>query len=209
LPQESFSALGGVPRPPVKAKPFAVLRAENAGPCRRLRKRFGSRISHVTGYKGPHGRQGITHGVVGSLIIASMIMQGRDLWQELYGPDRKTASVIGTFISENITAVKNFAEYVAPGEVSSFGEIERGKGAIVRSGLKKVAAYRDDNGTLHARSAVCTHFGCHLHWNSFERCWDCPCHGSQFSIDGAVLNGPAIHPLEAVEVKDEAEATTD
>ncbi|HKS62016.1 MAG TPA: FAD-dependent oxidoreductase [Xanthobacteraceae bacterium] len=150
--------------------------------------------------------QGITHGVVGSLIIASMIMQGRELWQELYGPDRKTASAIGTFISENITAVKNFAEYVAPGEVSSFGEIERGKGAIVRSGLKKVAAYRDENGALHAHSAACTHLGCHLHWNSFERCWDCPCHGSQFGIDGAVLNGPAIHPLEAVDVEDKAMA---
>src|ERR1041384_6779692 len=152
-----------------------------------------------------HSGQGITHGVVGSLIIAAAIMQGHDLWQGLYGPDRKTASAIGTFISENITAVKNFAEYVAPGEVSSFAEIQRGKGAIVRSGLQKVAAYRDGNGTLHARSAVCTHLGCHLHWNSFERCWDCPCHGSQFSIDGAVLNGPAIHPLEEVPVGTEDE----
>jgi glycine/D-amino acid oxidase-like deaminating enzyme/nitrite reductase/ring-hydroxylating ferredoxin subunit len=148
--------------------------------------------------------QGITHGVVGSLIIASMIMQGRDLWQELYGPDRKTASAIGTFVSENLTAIKNFAEYVAPGEVGSFDDLKRGHGAIVRKGLKKVAAYRDEKGVLHARSAACTHLGCHLHFNSFERCWDCPCHGSQFSIDGAVLNAPAIFPLEEVEVDTEA-----
>jgi glycine/D-amino acid oxidase-like deaminating enzyme/nitrite reductase/ring-hydroxylating ferredoxin subunit len=145
--------------------------------------------------------QGITHGVVGSLIIASAIMQGRDLWQELYAPDRKTASAIGTFISENLTAVKNFAEYIAPGEVGSFEEIKRGEGKIVRDGMKKVAAYRDDKGGLHAFSAACTHLGCHLHWNSFERCWDCPCHGSHFGIDGAVLNGPAIHPLEKVEMQ--------
>jgi glycine/D-amino acid oxidase-like deaminating enzyme/nitrite reductase/ring-hydroxylating ferredoxin subunit len=144
--------------------------------------------------------QGITHGVVGSLIIASAIMQGRALWQELYGPDRKTASAFSTFISENITAVKNFAEYVAPGEVASLDEIEPSHGAIVRHGLQKVAAYRDEKGALHVRSAVCTHLGCHLHWNSFERCWDCPCHGSQFSVDGAVLNGPAIHPLAEIEV---------
>jgi Rieske Fe-S protein len=150
--------------------------------------------------------QGITHRVDGSLNIAAAIIQGSDLWQELYGPDRKTASAIGTFISENITAVKNFAEYVAPGEVSSFAEIQRGKGAIVRSGLKKVAAYRDGKGTLHACSAVCTHLGCHLNWNSFERCWDCPCHGSQFSIDGAVLNGPAIHPLEEVKIEEKADS---
>jgi glycine/D-amino acid oxidase-like deaminating enzyme/nitrite reductase/ring-hydroxylating ferredoxin subunit len=145
--------------------------------------------------------QGITHGVVASLIIARMIMQGDELWQELYGPERKTASGLGTFISENVTAIKNFAEYVAPGEVGSFEEIKPGHGAIVRQGLKKVAAYRDDKGKLHARSAVCTHLGCHLHWNSFETCWDCPCHGSQFGVDGEVLNGPAIHPLEEVSVR--------
>jgi glycine/D-amino acid oxidase-like deaminating enzyme len=128
--------------------------------------------------------QGITHGVVASLIIPRMILQREELWQELYGPERKTASALGTFISENVTAIKNFAEYVAPGEVGSFEEIKPGHGAIVRHGLKKVAAYRDEKGELHARSAVCTHLGCHLHWNSFETCWDCPCHGSQFGVDG-------------------------
>jgi len=148
--------------------------------------------------------QGITHGVVGSLIISRMILEGVELWQELYAPERKTKSAIGTFISENVTAVKNFAEYVAPGEVASFDEIKPGNGAIVRYGLKKVAAYRDEKGDLHARSAACTHLGCHLHWNSFETCWDCPCHGSQFDVDGAVLNGPATHPLEEVSVKEEA-----
>jgi len=150
--------------------------------------------------------QGITHGVVGSLIISSMIMQGRELWQELYGPERKTISAVGTFISENVTALKNFAEYIAPGEVRSFDEVAPGEGAVVRYGLKKVAAYRDEKGTLHARSATCTHLGCHLHWNSFERCWDCPCHGSQFSVDGEVLNGPAIHPLTEVAIDDEQES---
>jgi Rieske Fe-S protein len=149
--------------------------------------------------------QGLTHGVVGSLIIARMIMQGEDLWQELYGPERKTASALSTFISENATAIKNFAEYVAPGEVGSIDDIKPGHGAVVRQGLKKVAAYRDERGAIHAYSAACTHLGCHLHWNSFERCWDCPCHGSQFSVDGAVLNGPAIYPLEKIEVDSEGE----
>jgi Rieske Fe-S protein len=66
--------------------------------------------------------------------------------------------------------------------------------------LKKYAVYRDEAGTLHRVSAVCTHLGCIVHWNSLEGSWDCPCHGSRFGIDGAVLNGPAVSRLGAVPV---------
>ena len=65
----------------------------------------------------------------------------------------------------------------------------------LRQGLSKIAAYRNDSGEVVKVSAVCPHLGCHLKWNSFERCWDCPCHGSHFAPDGTVLNGPAIKPL--------------
>jgi glycine/D-amino acid oxidase-like deaminating enzyme/nitrite reductase/ring-hydroxylating ferredoxin subunit len=163
----------------------------------------GSRNVYV--HTGDSG-QGITHGVVGSLIIAAMIMQRRELWQTLYGPEREASGAIGTFISENVTAIRNLAEYVAPGEVSAFADIAPGKGAVMRHGLKKVAVYRDERGTLHARAAECTHLGCYLRWNSFEHCWDCPCHGSQFNVDGAVLNGPAVEPLAEVTIEDEQES---
>ncbi|OSJ33878.1 hypothetical protein BSZ19_13835 [Bradyrhizobium japonicum] len=96
---------------------------------------------------------------------------------------------------ENLTALKSFAEYVAPGEIGSLDELDRGHGAIVRHGLEKLAAYRDDQGALHLHSAACSHVGCHLHWNSFEVCWDCPCHGSMFAIDGQPINAPAISSL--------------
>ena len=61
---------------------------------------------------------------------------------------------------------------------------------------EKVAAFRDEDGTLHAVSPVCTHLGCQLNWNSGDRSWDCPCHGSRFSPDGEILHGPAVRPLE-------------
>ena len=82
-----------------------------------------------------------------------------------------------------------------PGELSAIDDLRPGQGAIVRRGVMKIAAYRDDAGALYARSATCAHLACHLHWNSFESCWDCPCHGSQFAVDGTAINAPAVASL--------------
>jgi glycine/D-amino acid oxidase-like deaminating enzyme/nitrite reductase/ring-hydroxylating ferredoxin subunit len=160
---------------------------------------------HVFVHTGDSG-QGLTHGVIGSLLISRLILTGKADWEEFYAPGRKTVSAVKNFITENIAAIKSFAEYVAPGELCSVDELKPGQGAIVREGLSKIAAYRDEDGMLHRRSAVCSHLGCHIHWNSFETCWDCPCHGSQFSVDGAVLNAPALHPLEEIEAKEKGDA---
>ena len=143
--------------------------------------------------------QGMTHGVVGSLLLSRLILGETSPWKDFYEPSRVTVSAANNFISENLTAIKNFAEYVAPGELTSVDELKPGKGAIIREGLHKIAAYRDDDGNLYRVSAACTHVGCHLHWNSFERCWDCPCHGSHFAVDGTPLNAPAVAPLEQFE----------
>ena len=37
----------------------------------------------------------------------------------------------------------------------------------------------------------CPHMGCALNYNAAEHSWDCPCHGSRFGEDGALLNNPA------------------
>jgi len=143
--------------------------------------------------------QGLTHGVAGAMLNTALIMGENHPWQELYAPGRIPLKAAKNFVTENITAVKSFAEHIAPGELSSLDELSRGQGAIVRQGLAKVAAYRDDKGELHVNSASCSHVGCHLHFNSFETCWDCPCHGSMFDIDGLPMNAPAVRPLDKIE----------
>jgi glycine/D-amino acid oxidase-like deaminating enzyme/nitrite reductase/ring-hydroxylating ferredoxin subunit len=162
-------------------------------------KNPGSDYTYVsTGDSG----QGLTHGVMGAMLNAALVTGGESNWADLYAPERKPIKAAKNWVAENSTALKNFAEYVAPGEISSTDDLEPGQGAIVRRGLKKLAAYRDAQGSLHLCSAACTHIGCHLHWNSFETCWDCPCHGSMFGIDGEPINAPAISGLERLPSED-------
>jgi glycine/D-amino acid oxidase-like deaminating enzyme/nitrite reductase/ring-hydroxylating ferredoxin subunit len=158
--------------------------------------------SNIYVHTGDSG-QGITHGVAGAMLNALLILGRECEWIDVYEPSRKTPAGIGNFIKENLTAVKNFAEYLAPGELGAVRDLKAGRGAIIRQGSSKIAAYRDEAGKLYARSAACTHVGCHLHWNSFETCWDCPCHGSHFAFDGTPLNAPAVSPLAEVEIKDQ------
>lgn len=167
--------------------------------CGFIGREAGSeRVLVTTGDSG----QGITHGVVASLLISDLILGLENEFAEVYDPDRQPMSAATTYVSENITAVKNFAEYLAPGELSSVDELKPGQGAIIRRGLSKIAAYRTEEGDVIEKSAACTHLGCHLHWNTFEACWDCPCHGSHFAPDGSVLNSPAIGPLADADPRD-------
>ncbi|TCR68256.1 FAD-dependent oxidoreductase [Bosea sp. BK604] len=149
------------------------------------------RVYVTTGDSG----QGITHGVVASLIIPKLIADEQSEYAAIYDPSRTPAKRFGAFVGENLTAVSNLAQYVMPSEITSVDELKQGEGAILRDGLSKIAAYRADSGEVVKVSAVCTHLGCHVKWNSFEQCWDCPCHGSHFAPDGTVLNGPAVKPL--------------
>ncbi len=139
--------------------------------------------------------QGITHGAVAGMLLSDLILRGESPWEQVYDAARKPVKAMGEFIRENASAVKHFADYLASGEVASAEALKPGEGAIVRRGLSKIAAYRADDGTLFQCSAACTHLGCHVHWNSFERCWDCPCHGSHFAPNGEAINAPAFSPL--------------
>jgi nucleotide-binding universal stress UspA family protein/nitrite reductase/ring-hydroxylating ferredoxin subunit len=79
-------------------------------------------------------------------------------------------------------------------------ELGKGEGAIITVEGQKVAAYRDDDGEVHAVTAKCTHMGCTVDWNPTEKTWDCPCHGSRFRVDGTNFDGPAPKPLTKLDL---------
>lgn len=142
--------------------------------------------------------QGITNGVAASLVLAPLITGQHSRFAPLLDPSRKpltSGASIREFLHGQAGVVKNMAEYLMPGEIESTDALRPGEGGVLRDGLARIAVYRDEQGIIQRRSAVCTHMGCIVHWNSLEKCWDCPCHGSHFASDGSVLNGPAIKPL--------------
>ncbi|MGB9377858.1 MAG: Rieske 2Fe-2S domain-containing protein [Mycobacteriales bacterium] len=59
-------------------------------------------------------------------------------------------------------------------------------------------------GTFECLSAICTHTGCTVAWQS--NLFNCPCHGSQFDEHGKVLNGPAARPLPVIPVRVEGDS---
>jgi Rieske Fe-S protein len=143
---------------------------------------------------------GMTHGTIAGILLTDLILGRENKWAELYDPSRKTLGAIRDFAEENLNVAAQYTDFLTPGEISDVAELKAGDGAIIRRGLTKVACYRDESGALHERSAICTHLGCVVQWNSLEKTFDCPCHGSRFQTDGHVVNGPALNALSEVEV---------
>ncbi|MBS1494848.1 MAG: FAD-dependent oxidoreductase [Bacteroidetes bacterium] len=141
---------------------------------------------------------GMTHAAYAGILLKDMICGYKNPWEELYNPKRKSLWSADEFIKEGVNVVAQFVDYITPGDESNVKDIKNGEGALIRDGLSKIAVYRDESGTLHKFSAVCPHLKCIVQWNSSEKSWDCPCHGSRFDKMGNVINGPALSNLEKI-----------
>ena len=146
----------------------------------------------ATGY----GKWGMTNSMASSMILRDLIIDGKSAWQDAYNPSRETLiASTKTFVVENL----NVAQELIEGKLSplpSNVDIKPGEGKIIEANGQRAGAYRDEQGTLHVVDTTCTHMGCELNWNSAEKSWDCPCHGSRFSYEGDVIEGPALRPLD-------------
>ena len=65
---------------------------------------------------------------------------------------------------------------------------------------RKVYLVRTEVG-FFALLAVCTHLGCITRWMEDDETIACPCHGSKFSRDGIVTQGPAPRPLRRIAIR--------
>lgn len=149
----------------------------------------------VTGDSG----MGMTHGTIAGILLTDLMLGRENPWAKLYDPSRVTLGALRRFAKENLNLAAQYGDWLTRGDVESSSQIKQNTGAVIRSGLMKIAVYRDQQGHCHECSAVCTHLGGIVHWNDAEKTWDCPCHGSRFDRLGGVLNGPANHDLDSVD----------
>ncbi|MDP9389290.1 MAG: FAD-dependent oxidoreductase [Actinomycetota bacterium] len=147
---------------------------------------------------------GLTNGTAAARILADLVAGRDNRWLEAFDATRiGDAETVKKLVEENVHVGKRFVmDRIARLRAESVAHLEPGDGRMVEIDGDAVGTYRGADGTVQAVSITCTHMGCTLQWNGAETSWDCPCHGSRFAVDGRVLNGPAVRPLEQIDVDD-------
>ena len=140
---------------------------------------------------------GLVYGTLAAIIISDSISGRKSQWADIYDPKRFTPIASGAdLIKDNVDVAKHLLkDYLFYNNEDSLRSVKNGEGKTLKLNDEHVAVHRDEEGKLHIVSAICTHMGCVVHWNNGEKSWDCPCHGSRFSVDGKVLEGPAYNDL--------------
>jgi glycine/D-amino acid oxidase-like deaminating enzyme/nitrite reductase/ring-hydroxylating ferredoxin subunit len=148
----------------------------------------------ATGFR----KWGLTNGTAAGQILAARILGKEHPHGGLFDTARFTPrrSAVGV-VKEGLKDARHLVGDRLKGPEGDSADLLEpgGDGRLLKLDGDVVAASRDADGTVHAVSPVCTHLGCRVAWNRAERSWDCPCHGSRFAPDGAVLQGPAVQPL--------------
>jgi glycine/D-amino acid oxidase-like deaminating enzyme/nitrite reductase/ring-hydroxylating ferredoxin subunit len=145
---------------------------------------------------------GITNGAAAAIMLCDAILGRENPWAATFDANRfKPVAAAPALLKEGISVGAHFfGDRLAPPDVRSLEQLAPGDGGVVKVDGDKVAAFRDDDGVVHAVSPICTHLYCQVTFNAAERSWDCPCHGSRFATDGSVIQGPAVSPLERREL---------
>lgn len=151
----------------------------------------------ATGFK----KWGITSSNVAANIIVDKIIGKENSYQEVFASTRlepvKNYKEMGNMIKESVSGLIT-EKIKLPNE--KLEDIGKEEGGVIELDGKKLGVYRSKNNKVYVVKPVCTHLGCELSWNSEEKTWDCPCHGSRFSYDGKSLYTPSIQDLQGFEV---------
>lgn len=138
---------------------------------------------------------GMTSSAIASMIIPDLIEGRANSMIDVFDPSRVSVRDMGNFLKENSNTAFQYKDWITPSEIKSERDIPVDEGGVVREGLLKSCIYHAEGDNFERKSAVCSHLGGIVHWNEFEKTWDCPCHGSRYNVHGKVIEGPALNDL--------------
>lgn len=124
---------------------------------------------------------GMTNGILGGYLVSEMVKGNETKYDDLFNPKRIS--------SGNVLEIAKDSYYEAMGFVKGmfeksdrveYREIDGDEVLVYNDGDKEYIVYRK-----------CPHMKCDLLLNEVEKTWDCPCHGSRFSLDGKCISGPS------------------
>jgi glycine/D-amino acid oxidase-like deaminating enzyme/nitrite reductase/ring-hydroxylating ferredoxin subunit len=144
-----------------------------------------------------YGKWGMTNGTAAASILADRLAGRESSSRNVFDSSRLGSVLTKELVTENAGALRHLLgdRLSLPG-VEALERLSPGEGVVVRLDGENQAVSRTDAGDLLTVSAACTHMGCLVAWNTAERTWDCPCHGSRYLPDGTVIEGPAVQDLE-------------
>jgi nitrite reductase/ring-hydroxylating ferredoxin subunit len=151
----------------------------------------------ATGFSG----NGMTFGTVSGLVISDVILGRANAWAKPLRATRiSIKSLFTTYLKENMNIGQQYLRsYLNRGDKTPVADIPLNEGRVLNLDGKKLAVYKDGQGTLTKLSPVCTHAGCTVGWNNAEKTWDCPCHGGRYNPYGKVIVGPPVKDLAAAD----------
>lgn len=152
----------------------------------------------ATGYR----KWGMTNGTIAAKIISDRILDEDNPYAELYVPSRFQADpAVRKFTSMNADVAKHMVRGKLEYTNDNVKDLSTDDVTVTRVNGKRTGVYKDQDNQLYAVDTTCKHLGCEVNWNSGDRTWDCPCHGSRYAYTGEVIEGPAKEPLNKVELE--------
>ncbi|WP_100012264.1 FAD-dependent oxidoreductase [Lentibacillus sediminis] len=150
----------------------------------------------ATGFR----KWGMTNGTIAAKILSDRITNKENPYEDLYSPSRFPADPsLRKFAKSNADVAKHMIKGKLEYTGNNPKELAADDATVTRINGKRTGVYKDKENKLHMVDTTCTHMGCEVTWNSGDRTWDCPCHGSRFSYTGEVIEGPAKKPLPQVD----------
>ena len=152
----------------------------------------------ATGFNG----NGMILGSISGKIITDLILTGESKYKTLFSPSRvKPLAGLVDFVKESADVVARFiGDKLQVEKITEMADLAAGEAKVLKYDGHVIAVYKDEDHNVHAVNSACTHIKCTVGWNNTEKTWDCPCHGSRFSIDGEMLTAPARKDLEKFSV---------